>query len=96
MGTVKLPSNWEIRHRNAIRDGDNGIPRWAKEFYHVLDSRTDHIASGSTPGEAKKNAQRVSDRPFDTPARVDMGSSYAREFDDKGRPRRKSGGRTLK
>lgn len=82
--TVRLPSNWEIRHGNAIRNQDDQVPPWAWGKYHVLDSRTDHIASGATPEEAAAKAKALYGTPkrsssdigglkFNTPKRVDMG-----------------------
>lgn len=90
-GKVKLPRGWEMRHRTAMREGDNSIPKFAKDQYHVLDGRTDHIASGNTPAEAASNARKLSELPFDTHAKIDMGEGY-KDYDDRGRSRRKKGG----
>jgi hypothetical protein len=93
MARVKLPKGYEIRHRNAIREGDNSVPKWASDAYHVLDGRTDPVASGRTPGEAKRNAMRSgrTTEPFDTSTKVDTGNYYAKQYDDRGKPRKRGG-----
>ena len=73
--SVLLPKGWEIRHKSAILDGDGKISKFAqKHNFHVLDTRTDHIAGANTPEKAVEKAKKDSsyrNLDWDTPTKID-------------------------
>ena len=73
--SVLLPKGWEIRHKSAILEGNGKISKFAqKNNFHVLDSRTDHIAGADTPKEAVEKAKKAStyrELNWDTPSKIE-------------------------
>ena len=73
--SVLLPKGWEIRHKSAILDGDGKVSKFAqKHNFHVLDTRTDHVAGADTPNDAIEKAKKASTYrhlDWDTTTKID-------------------------